>query len=94
MVYRVATTVLAIPTCLSSPHKTNETCRLSLIGHLSSPVPRNSTEAERLKKCFTARHPDARLWSPGNHIHESDWVTFEVETIYWIGGFGYAFLPS
>lgn len=72
-----------------------DACRLSLIGRLSSPVTRNSTEAERLKKCFIARHADARLWSPGNHIHDSNWVTFEVETIYWVGGFGYvSFLAS
>lgn len=72
-----------------------DVCRLSLIGRLSSPVARNSTEAERLNKCFVGRHADARLWSPGNRIHESNWVTFEVETIYWVGGFGYvSFLPG
>ncbi|KAH0609674.1 uncharacterized protein H6S33_013160 [Morchella sextelata] len=62
--------------------------RLSLIGRLSEKVPRGSEEADRLKACFTSVHKDARIWAPGNKIHESDWVTFEVETVYWIGGFG------
>lgn len=25
---------------------------------------------------------------PGNPIHEAEWVTFEVERVYWVGGFG------
>lgn len=25
---------------------------------------------------------------PGNPIHESEWVAFEVERVYWVGGFG------
>lgn len=41
-----------------------------------------------MRKCFTARHPDARWWVPGNPIHESEWLTLEVETVYWVGGFG------
>jgi hypothetical protein len=61
--------------------------RVALIGTLST-VPPDSPEAERVKKCFTLRHPDARLWTPGNKIHESYWVRFEVKSVYWIGGFG------
>ncbi|KAL7267104.1 hypothetical protein RUND412_010320 [Rhizina undulata] len=61
--------------------------RLSLIGNLIH-IPSDSEEAIRLTRCFTYRHPDAALWLPGNKIHESEWVRFEVETVYWIGGFG------
>ncbi len=33
-------------------------------------------------------HPDSVLWQPGNDIHESDYVRFVVEHVYWFGGFG------
>jgi len=60
--------------------------RLSLIGKLKTID--GPDEAARLKRCYTARHPDAKIWTPGNKIHESYWVAFEVESVYWIGGFG------
>jgi len=62
--------------------------RLSLIGRLSSPIPADSDEGRRVKACFTKAHPDAKWWVPGNPIHEAEWVTFEVERVYWVGGFG------
>ncbi|PUU83491.1 pyridoxamine 5'-phosphate oxidase-domain-containing protein [Tuber borchii] len=62
--------------------------RLSLIGRLSPPIPANSDEGRRVKACFTKAHPDAKWWVPGNPIHKSEWVTFEVERVYWVGGFG------
>jgi hypothetical protein len=61
--------------------------RLSLIGRVKE-VGAESDEAERVKRCFLRRHPDATLWTPGNKVHDSYWVRFEVENIYWIGGFG------
>ena len=60
--------------------------RLALIGKLKTID--DSDEAARLKRCFTTRHPDAKLWTPGNKIHETYWVEFEVQSVYWIGGFG------
>ncbi|RPA98699.1 hypothetical protein L873DRAFT_1790094 [Choiromyces venosus 120613-1] len=62
--------------------------RLSLMGRLSPPIPADSDEGRRVKVCFTKAHPDAKWWVPGNPIHESEWVTFEVERVYWVGGFG------
>ncbi|TGZ84608.1 hypothetical protein EX30DRAFT_300967 [Ascodesmis nigricans] len=61
--------------------------RLSLIGKLEK-VDADSDEAEELKKCYIRRHPDAKWWTPGNKIHDSYWVKFKVEKVYWIGGFG------
>ena len=43
---------------------------------------------ERLTKCFIKRHPDAKWWLPGNHIHTSRWTQFKVDGVYFLGGFG------
>ncbi|KAF8423822.1 pyridoxamine 5'-phosphate oxidase-domain-containing protein [Tirmania nivea] len=59
--------------------------RLALMGKLK---PVTASAAEQVLKCFTKRHPDARWWTPGNKIHESEWVEMDVEGVYWIGGFG------
>lgn len=63
--------------------------RISLRGKF---VHINTTDDEetslRLTQCFTKRHPDARFWLPGNKIHDSQWVKFEVEGLYFLGGFG------
>ncbi|KAF8540250.1 pyridoxamine 5'-phosphate oxidase-domain-containing protein [Trichophaea hybrida] len=74
---------------MHSPHMFSPAAhpRVALIGTLST-VPPDSPEAERVKKCFTLRHPDARLWAPGNKFHGTYWVRFEVKSVYWIGGFG------
>jgi hypothetical protein len=42
----------------------------------------------RLAACFTAAHPDARYWLPGNPIHTSEFARLVVTQVYWIGGFG------
>ncbi|CAZ79605.1 unnamed protein product [Tuber melanosporum] len=52
--------------------------RVSLMGRLSPPIPPNSDEAGGSGACFTKVHPDAKWWAPGNPIHESWWVTFEL----------------
>jgi hypothetical protein len=46
------------------------------------------TQAKSLNQCFTQAHPDARLWLPGNDIHESYFARLVVDSIYWFGGFG------
>lgn len=48
-------------------------------------------DARRLAKHFVMRHPDARHWLPGqdeSHIHDTQWFEFDVESVYFIGGFG------
>ncbi|KAK3363500.1 pyridoxamine 5'-phosphate oxidase-domain-containing protein [Lasiosphaeria hispida] len=66
--------------------------RFSLLGHVE-PIPGGDDRAPgapgaALARCFTAVHPDARYWLPGNRIHESHFVRLVVEQVYWIGGFG------
>jgi hypothetical protein len=62
--------------------------RLALIGKLVRIPVGNTAEAERLKKCFTLRHPDAKIWTPGGVIHDSYWTRLDVEKVYLVGGFG------
>ncbi|VEU22483.1 DEKNAAC103529 [Brettanomyces naardenensis] len=57
--------------------------RLNLKGHF---VKYEATEKD--KKCFARRHHDAISWYPGNPIHESKWVKFDVDSVYFVGGFG------
>lgn len=40
------------------------------------------------KECFARRHPEAVSWYPGNPIHDSRWVKFVVDSVYFVGGFG------
>ncbi|KAB5562987.1 pyridoxamine 5'-phosphate oxidase-domain-containing protein [Coniochaeta sp. 2T2.1] len=42
----------------------------------------------QLAKCYTAAHPDAKYWLPGNRIHEAHFVRLVVTHVYWVGGFG------
>lgn len=61
--------------------------RFSLIGRIE-PLSREDIERNEIKACFLARHPDAKIWTPGNDIHESWWARLVVEEVYWFGGFG------
>lgn len=48
-------------------------------------------DAKRLASHFLIRHPDARHWLPGDehsHVHDTLWFEFEVDSVYFIGGFG------
>lgn len=61
--------------------------RFSLIGRLE-PLSREAIGENEIEACFLARHPDAKIWTPGNDIHESWWARLVVEEVYWFGGFG------
>lgn len=61
--------------------------RFSLIGRIE-PLSREEIETNEIKECFLAQHPDAKIWTPGNDIHESWWARLVVEEVYWFGGFG------
>ena len=61
--------------------------RFSLIGHIEA-LSSAEERAHNVSGCFLDRHPDAKLWTPGNKIHESYWARLVVEEIYWFGGFG------
>lgn len=45
-------------------------------------------EVDAVKECFLQRHKDAVWWLPGNKIHESHFVKFMVDDVYFLGGFG------
>ncbi|KAG0235491.1 hypothetical protein BGW41_000736 [Actinomortierella wolfii] len=59
--------------------------RVTLIGHLRLLEEEHHDAAVQ---CFTAKHPDAKWWLPGSGFHDFQWYTFEIESIYYIGGFG------
>lgn len=40
------------------------------------------------KEYFVSRHHEAISWFPGNPIHESHWVKFKIDSVYFVGGFG------
>lgn len=61
--------------------------RFSLVGYLEK-ISKPEVEKQRIPACFAKKHPDSRLWMPGNPIHESEWVRLVVQDVYWIGGFG------
>lgn len=61
--------------------------RFALIGHIEA-LSSAETKAHNVSGCFLDRHPDAKLWTPGNEIHHSYWARLVVEEIYWLGGFG------
>jgi hypothetical protein len=51
-------------------------------------VPKN--EAKELKECYTSYHPDAKWWTPDveDGPHFSEWARFDIQDIYYVGGFG------
>lgn len=61
--------------------------RFALLGHLER-LADEEVRAQNVSGCFFARHGEARLWAPGNDIHESWWARLVVDEVYWIGGFG------
>jgi hypothetical protein len=47
-------------------------------------------EARELKECYTSYHPDAKWWTPDveDGPHFSEWARFDIQDIYYVGGFG------
>lgn len=69
----------------SRPHSVAGSPRINLRGNF---IDVQEEEVEELKKCFLKRHKDAVWWLPGNPIHESHFVKFDVKDAYFLGGFG------
>jgi hypothetical protein len=75
------------------PYSAANLPRFSLLGYIS-PIPDSDDRSDpssvgaKLASCFTAAHPDAKYWLPGNRIHEAHFVRLVVTHVYWIGGFG------
>ncbi|KAK9452886.1 pyridoxamine 5'-phosphate oxidase-domain-containing protein [Dipodascopsis uninucleata] len=62
--------------------------RVSLFGNLTFIDTADTESIEKAQKCFLHRHPDSRPWQPGSKIHKTAYAKFDVESIYWLGGFG------
>lgn len=45
-------------------------------------------EIDEVQECFLERHPDAKWWLPGNNVHSTHWVKFNVDSLHMVGGFG------
>lgn len=63
--------------------------RLSMVGFLDE-VAVPEAEAAGLVACYLEKHPDARLWLPGDEgaAHAGRWLRLVVQEVYWMGGFG------
>ncbi|GMK53747.1 hypothetical protein CspeluHIS016_0103330 [Cutaneotrichosporon spelunceum] len=64
--------------------------RVSFIGNLTVLEDVEEEEHERLRECFVSYHPDAKWWIPGDAdgAHTSRWARMDVDSIYYVGGFG------
>ena len=69
----------------SRPNSVAGSPRINLRGSF---VNVTTEELPQLEACFLERHRDARWWLPGNPIHSSHFVKFEVDGVYFLGGFG------
>jgi hypothetical protein len=71
----------------SLPYSAANLPRFSVSGHLEK-ITDEEAEEKGIVKCYTAVHPDAKYWLPGNKIHHAEWARLVVDSVYWIGGFG------
>ncbi|BFZ64155.1 hypothetical protein YB2330_005294 [Saitoella coloradoensis] len=60
--------------------------RMNLFGNITEIT--TPSENERIESCFLDAHPDAVEWIPSAGVHFGKWYTFEIEKIYFFGGFG------
>lgn len=73
---------------IPTPHTPAALPRFSLHGYLERISPQDLFR-NYVPACFLKEHPDSMLWQPGNDIsHESEYMRFVVEQVYWFGGFG------
>lgn len=73
---------------IPTPHTPAALPRFSLHGYLERIAPADLFR-HYVPACFLKEHPDSMLWQPGNDIsHESEYMRFVVEQVYWFGGFG------
>ncbi|ANZ74509.1 BA75_01091T0 [Komagataella pastoris] len=62
--------------------------RVSITGKLHD-VTEQVSHNISLTKCFVERHHDSLFWIPGKEVaHSSKWWKFDVESVYFVGGFG------
>ncbi|KAI0344655.1 hypothetical protein BDW22DRAFT_1412427 [Trametopsis cervina] len=64
--------------------------RVSLIGNVTVYKDlETAPDREAIQSCYLEKHPDARIWVPGpDEPHVAYWARFDVNSIYFVGGFG------
>lgn len=65
--------------------------RITLFGHFDVlNVTENPAQAEKFSRCYLGHHADASHWAPDSteSPHIPFWATFNVDKVYWVGGFG------
>ncbi|WWD18747.1 hypothetical protein CI109_103201 [Kwoniella shandongensis] len=64
--------------------------RVAFMGNITLLPDLSHAESQALAKCYTQYHPDARWWLPDTKgsPHVSIWARFDVDDIYYVGGFG------
>lgn len=65
--------------------------RVTLFGHFDIlNVTQHPDQAEKASRCYLNYHPDASHWAPNSTAspHIPFWATFNVDKVYWVGGFG------
>ncbi|QIX01165.1 hypothetical protein AMS68_006682 [Peltaster fructicola] len=74
---------------IPTPHTPAALPRISLHGRLER-IPNRGLDGFYLAQCFVRKHPDSVYWQPNapGAAHESHYVRFVVEQVYWFGGFG------
>ena len=73
---------------IPTPHTPAALPRFSLHGFLEH-IPDKVLAKKSIPACFLKTHPDSVIWQPGNDVsHESKYLRFVVEHVYWFGGFG------
>lgn len=60
--------------------------RLALFGHVERLTDQN--DIDEAAKVFGHYHKDAKAYYPGNGPHYAFWARFNVDRVYWLGGFG------
>ncbi|KAK0195377.1 pyridoxamine 5'-phosphate oxidase-domain-containing protein, partial [Armillaria mellea] len=88
--------ILASPSHLVSISITSELPaahrpRVSLLGNVTVFTDIEGVDnLTEIKKCYLEKHPDAKRWLPGDDegAHLSYWARFDLESVYFVGGFG------
>ncbi|WVR06588.1 hypothetical protein IAU60_003620 [Kwoniella sp. DSM 27419] len=64
--------------------------RVALMGNMTVLSHPDKHQTQALESCYTRHHPDARYWLPGRagSPHMSIWARLDVDSIYYVGGFG------
>jgi len=76
-------------TVWSSPPSASR-ARVSLVGNFTVFRNESPSDVDELRECYLKSHPDAVDWLPENEEgpHTAYWSRFDIQSIYFVGGFG------